>query len=198
MLTALSIPFPSQSVIACACYPPIALILSKKLFPSAWLFPAYPLSLQTNGTDYRKKRTEMKLKRYIAYLLLVVSMMMLAVPVIPHHHHTDGLLCMKNDLGRAGSEQPVQHPRHAEEHCCCHTGCITTHFFQQRSQMDTTWLHPAPDDLPSFLIAFPPRLFSSPDNATGRKHFTHYYIESLHSTFIARATALRAPPSPLS
>ncbi len=131
----------------------------------------------------------MKPPRLVAYLLLVVSMLMLAVPVIPHHHHADGLLCMKNDIahGCCGGQADE-----TEDHCCCDTGCITTHYFQQAPSTDHGWQHPAPAGILFFL---PPRLILSllPAN-TGFHRQAPIYIESLHGTSATRATGLRAPP----
>lgn len=136
----------------------------------------------------------MKLQRHTAYLLLVVSILMLGVPVVPHHHHTGGLLCMRNDEGRGGC-QNRDGQADTPEHCCCHTGCITTHFFQQRPTVDTGWQHPAPAGdacfLPSLLAILPE---AAPDVSRRQGH-TFHYIESLHGTLIARAKGLRAPPS---
>ena len=81
----------------------------------------------------------MKTKRYIAYFLFFISMIMLTVPVIPHHHHEDGMICMKNDLPSDGC---CQHQGPCSEHCCCDTGCMTTHFFQQTPNSDNSNLHP--------------------------------------------------------
>jgi len=140
----------------------------------------------------------MKLQRRIAYLLLVVSMIMLGVPVAPHHHHTDGLLCMKNDISDTCCEKPVEKSGQEQEHCCCHTGCITTHFFQQRSDTDTGWMHPTPHGTPCFLPACLSTLsVDLPAPNRWKKKRIPYYIESLHSTLIMRAAGLRAPPSTL-
>lgn len=141
----------------------------------------------------------MKARRHIAYLLFVVSMLMLGVPVIPHHHHTDGLLCMKNDLGEDCCETQSDPDDGPTEHCCCHTDCITTHFFQQLPTIDTGWLHPAPAGDACFLPALlplPAYRFAHPIRQ--HNHTSYYYLESLHSTLIARAKGLRAPPSILS
>ena len=81
----------------------------------------------------------MKTKRYIAYFLFFISMIMLIVPVIPHHHHEDGAICMKNDLPSDGC---CHHQGPCNEHCCCDTGCMTTHFYQQTPSSDNSNLQP--------------------------------------------------------
>lgn len=67
----------------------------------------------------------MQRKRYITFFFIFISMVMLVVPVIPHHHHNNGLICMKNDITPNCCGQ--QHTPDSE-HCCCDTGCVTTHF----------------------------------------------------------------------
>lgn len=131
----------------------------------------------------------------MAYILLVLSIVVLGVPVVPHHHHDDDRLCMKNDISDHCCTPSSEIPGEEKEHCCCQTGCITTHFFQQRSDMDMGWLHPATHAIPDFLPAIPPLpLDLSVPTLWWRQH-PSFYIESLHGTFIARATGLRAPPS---
>lgn len=131
----------------------------------------------------------MKKKRYIAYFLFFISMIMLVVPVIPHHHHDDGLICMKNDLS---SEGCCSHQGSCNEHCCCDTGCMTTHFFQQAPNSDNSDMHPD--------FAWTTALFSEPilsllvlpDGIIAGQE--DVYIENLHGTYITRAAGLRAPP----
>ena len=81
----------------------------------------------------------MQRKRYITFFFIFISMVMLVVPVIPHHHHNNGLICMKNDITPNCCGQ--QHTPDSE-HCCCDTGCVTTHFFQQTPSSDNGWTHP--------------------------------------------------------
>lgn len=141
----------------------------------------------------------MKRQRYAAFLLLLLSLVMLGVPVVPHHHHPDGRLCMKNDIGGTSCPSAGETAGEEQKHCCCQTGCITTHFFQERTDINKDWLHPAPDHLPDFLPAIAPPTpdLSAPIEA---HHPTCYYIETLHGISPANAPGLRAPPtaSPLS
>ena len=133
----------------------------------------------------------MKKKRYIAYFLFFISMMMLVVPVIPHHHHADGLICMKNDITTSCCEH-----RHspANEHCCCDTGCVTTHFVQQTPSSDNdAWAHPIAPWVVTLFIESISKWQVLPENEVKRHDVI--YLESLHGTFITRATGLRAPPS---
>lgn len=133
----------------------------------------------------------MERKRYIPFFLLVVSLLMMAVPVFPHHHHANGLLCMKNDIGPHCCQQ---HPSEtgSETHCCCETGCIAHHFFQQMPTDMRTSPHPAVSELIPFLSPLLLRLAAS--RAIAPKGDIPIYIESLHGTLIAHATGLRAPP----
>ena len=130
----------------------------------------------------------MKKKRNIAYFLFIISMIMLVVPVIPHHHHDNGMICMKNDV-HADSCCPQHTP--CNDHCCCDTGCMTTHFFQQSRTPDDDI---APDFLWVTTLFTAPilRLLSLPEE-TGTR-IESVYIEFLHGTFITRASGLRAPP----
>ena len=90
----------------------------------------------------------MQRKRYITFFFIFISMVMLVVPVIPHHHHNNGLICMKNDITPNCCGQ--QHTPDSE-HCCCDTGCVTTHFFQQTPSSDNGWTHP---DFPLVITLF--------------------------------------------
>lgn len=135
----------------------------------------------------------MKRKRYIAYFLIFISIVMLVVPVIPHHHHANGLICMKNDITPDCCGQHNNTPD--KEHCCCDTGCVTTHFFQQTPNSDNGWSHP---DFPLIITLFSEpllRLLILPEE-NGRRQ-EGIYRETLHGTYLTRATGLRAPPAVL-
>lgn len=134
----------------------------------------------------------MRNKRHIAFFLLLISTVMLMVPVIPHHHHSDGLLCMKDDIT---SECCEGHHDAESEHCCCDTGCLTTHFFQQTPATGNGPAHP---DFPVITTLFPesiPGILPLPERDIPKQE--HIYLESLHGTYLTRATGLRAPPSVL-
>ena len=112
----------------------------------------------------------MQRKRYITLFFIFISMVMLVVPVIPHHHHNNGLICMKNDITPNCCGQ--QHTPDSE-HCCCDTGCVTTHFFQQTPSSDNGWTHP---DFPLVITLFSEpllRLLVLPEDRTAytRSHF---------------------------
>lgn len=120
----------------------------------------------------------MKTKRYIAYFLFFISMIMLIVPVIPHHHHEDGIICMKNDLPSDGC---CQHQGPCSEHCCCDTGCMTTHFFQQTPNSDNSNLHPC------FVwvnTLFTEPLLKTPDSARGNGHQARVCLPGISSRHI--------------
>ncbi|WP_270570629.1 DUF6769 family protein [Bacteroides eggerthii] len=134
----------------------------------------------------------MKTKRYIAFFLFFISMIMLTVPVIPHHHHEDGMICMKNDLPSDGC---CHHQDACNEHCCCDTGCMTTHFFQQTPNPNNSDIQPCFVWVTTLFVEPLLKLLTLPDETGIRQEFV--YMESLHGTFITRATGLRAPPSVL-
>ena len=108
----------------------------------------------------------MKTKRYIAYFLFFISMIMLIVPVIPHHP--------------------------CNEHCCCDTGCMTTHFYQQTPSSDNSNLQPCFVWVHTLFSEPLLKLLTLPEETGIRQEFV--YLESLHGTFITRATGLRVPP----
>ncbi len=117
---------------------------------------------------------------------------MLMVPVIPHHHHDDGLICMKDDIT---SDCCEQHHDAECEHCCCDTGCVTTHFFQQPPTADNGETHP---DFPIIITLFSEsilKILLLPERDIPKREYI--YLESLHGTYLTRATGLRAPPSVL-
>lgn len=132
-------------------------------------------------------------KALLTHILLAVSIIMLIVPVIPHHHHDDGRICLKDDL----TPECCHHHHHdtdthGHDHCCCDTGCITTHFFQDIPpyQEDTTVIDA---EFPSCLMldilcTLLPPIIEEPFRPDG------VYLESLHGTSLRSAKTLRAPP----
>jgi len=116
-------------------------------------------------------------------------MIMLIVPVIPHHHHEDGAICMKNDLPSDGC---CHHQGPCNEHCCCDTGCMTTHFYQQTPSSDNSNLQPCFVWVHTLFSEPLLKLLTLPEETGIRQEFV--YLESLHGTFITRTTGLRAPP----
>lgn len=88
-----------------------------------------------------------------------------------------------------------EHRADGHEHCCCNTGCVTTHFFQQTSQQ-TDDAAPAPHCL---LLLACIRLLPDGLLPAGLPTRPSYntYIETLHGTLLMRATGLRAPPAVL-
>lgn len=134
----------------------------------------------------------MRNERYIAFFLIFISIAMLMVPVIPHHHHDDGLICMKDDIT---SDCCEQHHDAECEHCCCDTGCVTTHFFQQTPTAANGETHP---DFPIIITLFSEsilKILLLPERDIPKREYI--YLESLHGTYLTRATGLRAPPSVL-
>lgn len=117
----------------------------------------------------------MKTKRYIAYFLFFISMIMLVVPVIPHHHHEDGVICMKNDLP---SEGCCHHQSSCNEHCCCDTGCMTTHFYQKTPNPDNSDLQPGFVWVNTLFSEPILKLLTLPEETGIGQEFI--YLESLH------------------
>lgn len=154
-------------------------------------------------------RQSMKRKNTLTYLFLLLSIIMLSVPVIPHHHHSDGLICLKEDVSTDCCEHTARHTQenasheaqtvlhtHTADHghCCCDTGCLTTHFFQQSpAHPDNGWTYPEF----SWIITLYPDFISSllhlPETASTNDYCV--YRERLHGTFLTRAKGLRAPPA---
>ncbi len=135
----------------------------------------------------------MEKKWYVTYFLLFISIVMLVVPVIPHHHHADGLICMKNDIT---TDCCKQNHNPENDHCCSDTGCVTTHFFQRSPSTDNdAWANPDTLWVATFYLEPLLRLLAVPE--VNLKRQDNVYLESLHGTFITRATGLRAPPSVL-
>lgn len=129
----------------------------------------------------------------MTYLLLAVSIIMLIVPVIPHHHHEDGRICLKDDLTpECCHHHHHEADTHGHDHCCCDTGCITTHFYQDVPpyQEDTSVIY---TELSSFmtldiLLTLLTPIIEEPTPPDG------VYRESLHDTSLRSAQTLRAPP----
>lgn len=129
-------------------------------------------------------------RRLTAIMLLWVSMIMLAIPVVPHHHHADGQICMKNDLT---NDCCANHNHSTTEHCCCDTGCLTTHYVNPPQQTDGN--HIQPDFFWVTVLFADPflELQLLPSQKRIRKEEA-FFRESLHGIFIVRAMGMRAPP----
>ncbi len=157
-------------------------------------------------------QTGMKRKTALTYLFMFLSIIMLGVPVIPHHHHSDGLICLKNDVTAeccehtSGEEEETSsseirvltHAHTASHgHCCCDTGCITTHFVQQSpANPDNGGVYPEFTRIITLYPEFITFLLNFPETAEADNDFI--YRERLHSTYLTRAKGLRAPPVILS
>lgn len=115
----------------------------------------------------------MKTKRYIAYFLFFISMIMLTVPVIPHHHHEDGMICMKNDLPSDGC---CHHQDACNEHCCCDTGCMTTHFFQQTPNPNNSDIQPCFVWVTTLFVEPLLKLLTLPDETGIRQELSLIHI----------------------
>lgn len=129
------------------------------------------------------------LKRKIyQYVMLLVSIVVLWSVVMPHHHHSDGLPCYQSLIEEATHDG---HSDSESHDCGCngHNAALYTSLFSHMTD-GNIHLHLFP-----LLVLFdyinPPvpvfyKLLFEQDRA--------YYIESLHDTWIASASGLRAPP----
>lgn len=122
-------------------------------------------------------------KQIIRYVLLLASLVMLISVIAPHHHHSNGMPCYK----------PLTEAHHGSDShgpgCEGHNPAFFTSFHS--AQIDLASSHCL---FPLFILydyVYPPapsfteQLFSREKNI---------YIESLHDTWIASASGLRAPP----
>ena len=134
----------------------------------------------------------MKKNGHIACLLCLISLWMLVVPVIPHHHHADGMLCMKGDIPMTACND-VTDEQENKEHCCCNTGCIATHFFQQAPATNNAWTHPSATPLLLFHDTLSAALIPQ---ASERQLLQSkwYYRGILYDQYIKHAIGMRAPP----
>ena len=126
----------------------------------------------------------MKKKQYITYILFFISLIMLVIPVIPHHHHADGMICMKNDI----TADCCGH-RHSpgNEHCCCDTGCMTTHFVQQTpSSSNDVCSHP--DALWAVTLLIEPfsKLLILPEFDISRQELSIWNLFIAHLSYVLR------------
>lgn len=144
-----------------------------------------------NAIFAQEKLASMKKAQYIAHLFILLCTMMWVVPVVPHHHHTDGQICMKDDIHDCCHQQ--HNDNQAEHHHGCDDkGCITTHFFQQVPAGNQRSVH-FEEIQPIYFIV--PILLTHIHQPNVCNHCSHCgYKELLHSTYIQRATGLRAPP----
>ena len=152
-------------------------------------FPNIAAKYRTSETSYI--HVTMGRRKQTAYILIVISLLVMVVPVIPHHHHGDSQICMKHDLNDTAGHSH----RHDDcGHSCCHnTDCLTVRFFQQVPQHEHSFMPDVPlCSLPPFLLSPLWRSACCPEQE--RESICHIYIESLHSTRIANAVGLRAPP----
>lgn len=135
----------------------------------------------------------MKKNGHIACFLCLISLWMLIVPVIPHHHHADGMLCMKGNLPITTTCDDTSNEPAGEEHCCCNTGCIATHFFQQAPATHHTWTHPSATPL---LLCHDALSAALIPQASERQLLRSgwYYRGILYNQYIRRAIGMRAPP----
>lgn len=134
----------------------------------------------------------MRSKQYIFFLLLFVSLIIVGMPVIPHHHHGDGIVCMKDDIKADDCCSAAHHHHHQEDDPCCTDSC-TAHI--QSFVSHSHAIDMQPDYLFAVILFTEPLLRFLTRPLPRDSHRDYVYREPLHSTYIARATGLRAPPS---
>lgn len=128
----------------------------------------------------------MKLKiKIVRYAMLMVSIMMLFSVIIPHHHHSNGLPCY-TFVTEQGSDN---HDNTSDTACNGHNIALYTSVLTHATDGDVVqYLFP-------LLVVFD--YINPPDPDFCRqlaKRDRTFYIESLHDTWIASASGLRAPP----
>ena len=140
--------------------------------------------------------TQMRQRRYIAWLLLVVSMVMLTASVLPHHHHQD-VLCVHSSVNGCSCDCVAEGAMHkttscSHEHQTCGAECVT--HFQTFGNEDAQGFSMPDDSYCSLLyvvadiLSIPLPLFD-----VGEK-YTSLYLEKLHATCQPHVMGLRAPP----
>lgn len=131
----------------------------------------------------------MRVSRTISqYVLLAASILVLLSVVIPHHHHSDGIPC----YGLMTTEASHGDHNGEESHDCDCTGHNSAFLTSLQS-------HFTDGDVDLYL--FPLLVLFDYINPPGLSFYEQYverdrafYIESLHGTWIASASGLRAPP----
>lgn len=125
-------------------------------------------------------------KIVVQYVMLMAGILILLSVVIPHHHHSDGLACYKF-MTTESAEGSADEAHNCD--CTGHNLAFNSSIQSHITDGDAVqYLFPL---LILFDYVYSPepvsegRLFNSGETA---------YIESLHDTWIVRATGLRAPP----
>lgn len=134
----------------------------------------------------------MKLKERISYfMVLMASFLVLLSVVVPHHHHADGSPCYEWLWKGVSSDSHTHSQESDHDHA---TDC--THSQALKPAIEK---HVVSDDIHLWLSS----LFSlfyllcqhGPDCLCGLFEISQtIYQETLHASWIPRATGLRAPP----
>lgn len=120
--------------------------------------------------------------RIIRYVLLMAGILMLLSVMVPHHHHADGSPCYKPLTERSAHNN-------TDSGVPGDCSCDSHNLFLLHSANDI-----GPHLFPH-LVLF--EHFNASDDHLYQwllRHERPVYIESLHDSWIARATGLRAPP----
>lgn len=131
----------------------------------------------------------MSKKKIYQYVMLLVSIVVLWSVVMPHHHHSDGLPCYQSLVEEAAHDG---HNGGSESHDCGCNGHNVALYTSLFSHMTDGNIH---QHLFPLLVLFD--YINPPVPVSYKLLFEQdrtYYIESLHDTWIASASGLRAPP----
>lgn len=120
-------------------------------------------------------------------LMLLAVFMLLAVPYIPHHHH-HGTVCTSMEHCPAKDGDDCRHRGHKGDTSLC----IEDEEYMI-SKYETWYATPHPAFLPILATTANPVVNGDIVPTLLRDHGNHATAH-LHSTYIARALALRAPP----
>lgn len=135
----------------------------------------------------------MQKEKIATYISLVASVLVLLSVVIPHHHHDDGTPCYRwlaeavADTGGSSSSEN-SHTQHSHGGACLgHNQALFSS--EEHHAVSDAHFYPL---LVLFDFIDLQKIFAVMSPAYGRERT--FYIESLHDSWIAKASGLRAPP----
>lgn len=133
----------------------------------------------------------MKKERIATYVSLIASLLLLLSVVVPHHHHADGMPCYHwlTELTDEDDADSSDTTHSAAAHDC---GCLGHNqaLFSSVEQHAASDLHL----IPLFILFNCIHAFEAVALPLPFEREQAFYIESLHDSWIAKASGLRAPP----
>lgn len=133
----------------------------------------------------------MKKERIATYVSLIASVLLLLSVVVPHHHHADGMPCYHwlTEIADDESDDSSGTSHSAAEHDC---GCLGHNqaLFSSVEQHAASDLHL----IPLFILFHYINPLSAVALPLPFERERAFYIESLHDSWIAKASGRRAPP----